>query len=202
MKDSKNLVIGLLCAVVCIMAVAYAAFATTLEINGTATISSNWNVAITDINCEAHPVEGGVVEPGHTDENPTAVTMDFGTTTATFGMKFYQPGDWATCTVTITNGGSLDAKVKSIKTIVTDAAGNSSETEGSTLTLTSGAIKFELSGIAEGTLLPDTTNNTNSYVIKGTYVDTGDNQEQPAAADLSKTVTVTIGYEQDLSTGA
>ena len=36
MKDSKNLVIGMLCAVVCIMAVAYAAFSTTLTINGTA----------------------------------------------------------------------------------------------------------------------------------------------------------------------
>lgn len=198
MRDSKNLVIGLLCAVVCIMAVAYAAFSTTLEINGTATISSTWNVKITDITCQAHPVAGGVVAPEEGGK-PTAATYSFSATTATFGMKFYQPGDWAECDVTITNAGDLNAKVKTIKTIVTDAAGNSSETEGSTLSLTSGAISFTLSGIDENTLLPATTDNTNTYHIVGRYVDT---EKQPAAADLSKTVTVTIAYEQDLATGA
>ena len=35
MKDSKNLVIGMLCAVVCIMAVAYAAFSATLTVTTT-----------------------------------------------------------------------------------------------------------------------------------------------------------------------
>ena len=40
----KNVLIGALLAVVFVMAVGYAAFATTLTINGEATITSNWHV--------------------------------------------------------------------------------------------------------------------------------------------------------------
>ena len=39
----RNIIIGTLLAAVAIMAVGYAALAQTLQINGTATISSNWN---------------------------------------------------------------------------------------------------------------------------------------------------------------
>ena len=63
MKDSKNLVIGMLCAVICIMAVAYAAFSTTLTINGTASIESNWCVRIKDApTCTKTPVTGGAAD--------------------------------------------------------------------------------------------------------------------------------------------
>ena len=65
MKDSKNLVIGMLCAVLCIMAVAYAAFTTTLNINGSANISSNWSVIIPasdGISCTTQAAAGGSEE--------------------------------------------------------------------------------------------------------------------------------------------
>ena len=45
----KNIIISFLVAIVCIMAIAYAAFSQTLNINGTATIDSNWNIKITDV---------------------------------------------------------------------------------------------------------------------------------------------------------
>jgi len=51
MNESKkrNVIIGSLCAVLLLMVVGYAAFSTTLNINGTANISSTWNILITDI---------------------------------------------------------------------------------------------------------------------------------------------------------
>lgn len=110
MKDSKNIVIGLLCTVLCVMAVAYAAFSTSLEINGTATISSTWNVAISDIQCETEiGTTGGV-----TITPPTVTGV--GTTEATIGVSFNQPGDSMTCTVYIANNGTLEAKLASITT--------------------------------------------------------------------------------------
>ena len=48
-NKGRNIVIGALLAAVAIMAVGYAALAQTLTISGTASISSTWNVAITDI---------------------------------------------------------------------------------------------------------------------------------------------------------
>ena len=110
MKDSKNIVIGLLCTVLCVMAVAYAAFSTTLTIEGTATIGSTWNVAITDIDCDTEKGLSNGIDIGE----PT--TGGFGTATATIGVSFNQPGDNMTCTVTLTNNGTLDATLKSITT--------------------------------------------------------------------------------------
>lgn len=182
MKDSKNLVIGLLCAVVCVMAVAYAAFQTTLTINGTATITSEWNVAITDIQCEATAVEGG---------DAVAVTKSFSGTTAQFDFTFKQPGDSGTCVVTVTNNGDLKAKVKSLTTVATDATG---KTEA--VTLTSDVIKYTVSGITEGTKLA--AKGTNTYTINAEF-DSNAGETEITEAQKSKTLTVTIDYEQDLA---
>ena len=45
----KNIIISFLVAIVCIMAIGYAAFQTTLNITGTASITSDWNIKITDV---------------------------------------------------------------------------------------------------------------------------------------------------------
>lgn len=181
MKDSKNIVIGLLCAVVCIMAVAYAAFSTTLNINGTATIASNWNVAITGIECSAKAVEGG---------EAAAVTKSFTGTSATFNFTFNQPGDTGTCTVTVTNAGTLNAVVSNINVSATD--GESSDTG-----LTDDAIQYEVSGIDNGTKLT-ANNGTNTYVINAEFVDALGGAA-PTNAQKTKTLTVTIEYAQDLT---
>ena len=113
MKDSKNIVIGLLCTVLCVMAVAYAAFSTSLEINGTATISSTWNVAISDIQCET---KVGTVAGGNGVAITPPTVSGVGTTEATIGVSFNQPGDNMTCKVYIANNGTLEAKLASIVT--------------------------------------------------------------------------------------
>ncbi len=188
MKDSKNLIIGMLCAVVCVMAVAYAAFQTTLTINGTATISSTWNVAITAIDCNATAVEGG---------QAAAVTKSFTATTAQFDFTFNQPGDTGHCDVTISNTGSLDAKVKSIDTVVKDGSGASKTVtaDDNSLDVTAAdLIKYNLSGIATGDTLA--AGKTQTYKIDAAY--DADATGSATEATKTKTVTVTIGYEQKL----
>ena len=49
MEKKKNLIIGGLIAIVLAMAVGYAAFATNLDINGTSTIDSKWDVRILSV---------------------------------------------------------------------------------------------------------------------------------------------------------
>ena len=45
----KKIIIGVMCSLICIMAIAFAAFSTTLNINGTSSIESNWKVVFTNI---------------------------------------------------------------------------------------------------------------------------------------------------------
>ena len=63
MKDKKNILIGALVFVIAMMAVGYAAFATTLNINGTATIAGEWDVEITDITAT---FDANLMAPGDT----------------------------------------------------------------------------------------------------------------------------------------
>ena len=165
MKDSKNLVIGMLCAVICIMAVAYAAFSTTLKINGTASIASNWCVRIKDApTCTKTPVTGGAAD------SVVATATKNSDSLATVDMKFTQPGDTATCTITYENCGSLDANIAHV---VTGAEGTA-------------AIKFTVTG-TDGTtaLLKGASHNV---TVKGEYLSTVTGQPEESA----KTATLQI----------
>ena len=106
----KNALIGALLAVVFVMAVGYAAFATTLTINGEATITSNWHVGFDMEKDEDVP---GVV----TATKTTGTTDPSGTVTysndqnATINATLIQPGDKVTFTLTIENSGNIDAQL-------------------------------------------------------------------------------------------
>lgn len=102
MKDKKNILIGALLFTILVMAVGYAAFATTLNINGTATIAGSWDVEITGITSDT--THGGTDKIG---------TPSFTPTVATFDVEFAKPGDYAIYTVTVENKGTIDAKLDS-----------------------------------------------------------------------------------------
>ena len=122
-KTNRNYIIIGLCAILVIMGVGYAAFATQLKINGTANIDSNWNVRITNI--QSSVLSGSAtnaVEPSYTD------------TTATFKTNLVSPGDSMKYDITVSNEGSIDAVLESIDV-------NTGENE---------AITFETSGIENG----------------------------------------------------
>ncbi len=107
-QKNKNILIGGLLAIVLVMAVGYAAFATQLTINGTANITSNWDVHIKSITMSANEGTGTDSEGGETKvdpENPLA---------ATFKANLVSPGDSVTYDVVVENSGTLPAEVSSI----------------------------------------------------------------------------------------
>ena len=113
-----------LCAILLIMTVGYAAFASNLKISGTSNISSNFLVKITNI--EVFNKVGGTADK-------TSVTTHTDTT-ATFGTTLQSPGDSITYDITIEDQGNIDAV---LKTITKTDASNS-------------AILFTTSGVNEG----------------------------------------------------
>ena len=137
-KQKNHLLIGL-CAVVVIMAVGYAAFAQRLTINGTANVTSTWNVLITDIKEKAKSGGNSASAPTHTN------------TTATFSSTLTKPGDYITYEVTVENQGTIDAKLKTITK--TDANNN--------------AIVFTVDGIAENDAL--NAGATTTFTVKVEY---------------------------------
>ena len=123
MKDKKKWVIGILCTLVCIMAVGYAVLAQQLNITGTTSIDSTWKVEITNI--QEKEVVGKAV---------SKVTPSYTSTTANFSVGLTQPGDSITYDIEISNLGTLKAKVDSINI-------NLDEND---------AIKYTTTGVASG----------------------------------------------------
>lgn len=105
MRKSNNIIMGVLVAVIAVMGVAFASFATTLNINGTADISSTWKVEFAAGTCT-----------NTTQKDPALKsngTVTVSGTTATIVANMASPGDVLTCTITAKNQGTLAAIRKS-----------------------------------------------------------------------------------------
>ena len=151
----KNALIGALLAVVFVMAVGYAAFAQTLQINGTATItdaSQNWNVHFDTDQTTENAVAtntglGGTNAPsgtiGYADDDHTA----------TVNATLIQPGDSVTFTLKILNEGDLTANLNSF----TVAADSASESKGSCSdnSCTFGNIIYTVTPVSPTTIAKD-----------------------------------------------
>ena len=160
----RNYIILGLCSILLIMAAGYAAFRTQLNINGTSNITSEWKVLITNIQSQ---IVNGTPEdeagsPSHTN------------TTANFSTKLYSPGDRMQYTVTVENGGSIDAVLKTIET--TDSNNN--------------AILFEIDRIEEGEVLK--AGEETSFTVDVAYNSSTTEQPENLTSDLE----VTLNYEQ------
>ncbi len=103
-KQKRNIVILSLCAIVFLMFVGYAAFNTLLTINGTASITSNWNVVITGIEEKAR-----VGEASNTLEYPKYENLS-----ATFKVNLINPGDSITYDITVKNEGTINAILEKV----------------------------------------------------------------------------------------
>ena len=102
MKKTRNIIIGALLIVIVIMAVAYSAFATQLNINGTAEIVSEWNVKITSVTAE------------YVSENCNPGEPQFTNTSVTFNAELANPGDHITYLIIIENAGTFNATLDNI----------------------------------------------------------------------------------------
>lgn len=107
-RNMRNGIIVALCAVVLCMGVGFAFMSQQLNINGTVNVDeASWDVNITSI-APGTPVQGAADVP-----KGAASITDSGKT-ASFEMNLYAPGDALTYTVTVTNSGTIPAKVDSI----------------------------------------------------------------------------------------
>ena len=109
MEDSrkiKNLIMAILCVIICMMSVAYAMLAgdvITKDKDSKDKHIQYWNVGILDIK------EKTKIGSAYSKEMPTNTTRS-----AYFHAHFVSPGDSITYTVTIKNAGLLDAKLAGI----------------------------------------------------------------------------------------
>ena len=106
----KNKLLVAALAVVGLATVAYAAFATTLSINGTGSTTGTWSVAITGIALDATSV-------GATNKTAPVVAGD--SLSATFDANLAYPGASAVYNVTIKNNGNIDAKLSTLSDLTT-----------------------------------------------------------------------------------
>jgi len=170
----KNMLIGGLLAIVLIMAVGYAAFATQLNINGTANITSNWDVHIESI------TPG---EPVGSAKN-IATSVDEGKLSAEFETELVAPGDSITYTIVVKNNGNLDAKLSTIDF-----------NKG-----TESVIQYSYRGIdttGETSLLPAGVERT--FTVTVSY--NSNVTSQPSKDDLQSILTMKLNYVQATTEG-
>ena len=121
---SKMKVIIVMIIMIVFMAVGYALLSTSLNINGSTAVTSNWQVEFSDIRTVEQ--KGGATNK---------ITPTVSKTTANFEVDLVQPGDEITYEIDITNYGDIEAEVK-----------------GATYTSTgSEAIYVRFEGIRKGT---------------------------------------------------
>ncbi len=164
---AKILVIALV--VVGLASVAYAAFSQTLSIGGTGTANGDWDVKITNIVQTSATGATDVSAPSYTD------------TSATFDVNLAYPGATATYDVTVTNGGSIPAKLDTITNLAT-------------LNSTAPAyITYSVSGVVAGTTTL-AAGATNTVKVTVTW-DAASNPD--TSTGNSKSATIDLGYIQN-----
>lgn len=169
----KNYIIVVLCVAIAIMAIVYAAFTTTLNVNGTISTSGTFAVTFqSGYSCTATTKAG-------TDTPKGTLTTTAGTTTATLSVSLYTPGDVVTCTIPVKNTGNLQAKYVS-------------STVSNNLTSSSKPISVNVVSSTGNNSI--TANGTSSIVVTVKYNWTED--YQPDTSDLSKAFVITSNYAQ------
>ena len=101
MYRTKTKIIIIMMIIVVFMAVGYAILSTSLNINGSTAVTSNWQVEFSDIRTVS--LKGGATNK---------VTPTVSKTTANFEVDLVQPGDEVTYEIDITNYGDIEAEVK------------------------------------------------------------------------------------------
>ena len=103
MRNSKNIVFGMLALVVSVVAIglAYAGFTGTLNINGTGNVvSSKWDIYFANLSNAATTGTANVVTPA---------TISPKTKIGDYYVELATPGDSVTYTFDVVNDGSFDA---------------------------------------------------------------------------------------------
>jgi len=176
-KKRKNILIGGLIAIVLVMAVGYAAFATNLNITSSAQTTSTWDIEITNIVADKTATCSDTSDPSTCSTvGDISHSITDNNLTANFSSALISPGDSVVYTITVQNKGTLDA------TLSTLTKRNSNNE----------AISFNIAGIQEGDTLAASQSTTFTATV--TYVNQGAGQGQPASTSAS--FGVTLNYTQ------
>ena len=180
---NKNILIGGLLAIVLVMAVGYAAFATQLQINGTAEITSRWDVHF-DKSAYVEQTDVVATKTFAGGSLPTG-TLTYGAgdapLTADIDANLNQPGDKVVFTLRIINAGTLSA------TAATPTLSGAGFTiDNLTAVSTGGHVKYTVTAPSP-TVLPPTSGNLATMTVTAEFIDTvagscSDNSYQTKAA--------------------
>ncbi len=169
MKKQNIAIIGVIVFVLA-LAIGYALFSETLTISGTATASGDFDVEFTSI--------GEVTSSGYTKQADSAdiAVIESGNNKLTITVnKLDYPGAYVEIPVTITNKGSVPAKLKQINQTGLDTE--------------EGPIKVTYSGIAASEM-PINQNETQNMTIRVEWL------EDVETTASGVTFTITLDYEQ------
>ena len=185
----KNALIGALLAVVFVMAVGYAAFAQTLNINGTATIndtSENWNVHFDKDQTEDNAVATSTGDGG---TNAPSGTIGYSDSyhTATVNATLIQPGDSVEFTLKVLNEGSITANINEFAVAADSASQSKGSCTGNTCTF--GNIVYTVTPAAPTTIATD---ESSTVKVKAEFNSSAENVGTVTSAGI----TITMNAEQ------
>lgn len=172
MKDKNIRVIMMVAvvALVCIMGIGFAAFSTTLSINGAGTVkASSWNVVFDNLSA--------VSKVGTAVEVTAPTISDNNTHIGDYDVTFTTPGDSISYSFDVKNTGTFDAEISSIVISTPACTGN-----GDTATVDANNVCNNLSY-------------TLTYTDSGTAVSNGDTLNSGA----TKNMTLKLSYNSSVT---
>lgn len=188
-REMKTLVIAALVISVVAIGVGFAAFSTTLQINGTATVNTvgkTWDVHFENIEKTAQSTEGlGSSVP--TISNGTAGENVTNTAISTITAAFTAPKQKLQYKITVKNAGTYDAKltaasIPTLDTITVTGTGEAAETDAANVKR---HLKFSFTKADGGAVTPGTdtlaAGATQDYLYTIEYEDLTNAAELPKA---------------------
>lgn len=172
-RKSKNIIIGLLCAIIVMMGIGFSSLRSELEISGGASLSNTWNVRITNI------------EVLNASANANAGDPTFNATSANFSASLSQPGDSVSYKITVTNSGSIAAVLSEI-----DSAFESNVND---------PIVYTLAAENPGLNSKLASGSTHTFVITASYNTAATGENAPTEDQKTKDFSLQLTYNQDLT---
>ena len=122
-NNTKNILLGVLIVGLVGMTIAYAALSTRLQISGTVSVpEATWDIELSNLTRVSN-VASAVLNQQNTASGPASITVTNGTAISGLNVTFNQPGDKIQYNFTISNLGSIDAKLSAFSESLTLPSG-------------------------------------------------------------------------------
>lgn len=180
-KNTQLFVIAILSVALLTMSVGFASYASTLNINGTATVRANkWSV---------HYVTNSYAE---TSGSKVASSSSLTNTDFTFSVTLEKPGDFYEASANIINDGTFNATLTSLTMSTLTAA----QQKYLTYTVTYDGTPYTASPASISSSLPFASGtNTKTVKVRVQYIQPENSSDLPTD-NVDVTLTASLGYEQ------